>query len=88
LSFPLRGISIAVDLPVRAHTHEVVNALNAFVMTHGGRIYLAKDAFTRAEDFRAMEGKRLPAFHEVRRRYGADRHFKSAQSIRLLGDAP
>ena len=88
LSFPLRGISIAVDLPVRAHTQEVVNALNAFVMTHGGRIYLAKDAFTRAEDFRTMEEKRLPAFLDVRRRYGADRHFKSAQSIRLLGDAP
>src|SRR5262249_38747438 len=55
LSFPRPGISIAVDIPVRADTQALVDALNEQVIAEGGRIYLAKDAFTRAEHFRRME---------------------------------
>jgi FAD/FMN-containing dehydrogenase len=87
LSFPLKGISIAVDIPVRAHTRELVEKLNRFVIDKGGRIYLAKDAFTSKEEFEKME-KRLPRFLEIRRKYGGDKRFQSAQSIRLLGDTP
>lgn len=85
LSFPRPGISIAVDLPVRPGTRELVDALNERVLAEGGRIYLAKDAFTRRERFRAMEGERLEAFEEVRRRWDAEGRLASAQSARLLG---
>ena len=87
LSFPLPGISIAVDIAVRPGTQALIDALNAFVIAQGGRIYLSKDAFTRAEDFRRME-PRLEAWSEVRRRWDPKGKLRSAQSVRLLGDAP
>ena len=61
LSFPMRGISIALDLSVTDDTQALVDALNVQVIREGGRIYLTKDTFTRPEHFRAME-PRLPAF--------------------------
>jgi decaprenylphospho-beta-D-ribofuranose 2-oxidase len=87
LSFPMRGISIALDIPVREDTQALVDALNERVIAEGGRMYLTKDAFTRAEHFAAME-PRLAAFAEVRRRWDPQRRLKSAQSIRVLGDPP
>jgi FAD/FMN-containing dehydrogenase len=51
----------------------------------GGRIYLAKDAFTRAEHFRAME-PRLSDWLAIRRRWDPAGRLRSAQSVRLFGD--
>ena len=85
LSFPMKGISIALDIPVRDDTQALVDALNEQVLAEGGRIYLAKDSFTRPEHFRAME-PRLERFQEVRRRWDPDLRIRSAQSVRLLGD--
>lgn len=87
LSFPMKGTSVALDLPVRDDTQRVIDTLNEFVITAGGRIYLAKDAFTRPEHFRAME-PRLDRFNAIRRRWDPDGRIRSAQSIRLLGDRP
>jgi FAD/FMN-containing dehydrogenase len=88
LSFPMPGISIAVDLPVRAGTRDLVAALNEQVLAEGGRIYLAKDSFTTPAHFRAMEAARLDRFQAVRDAWDPDRVFRSAQSVRLLGDPP
>lgn len=85
LSFPRSGISIALDIAVRDDTQELVDALNEHVLAEGGRIYLAKDHFTRPEHFRAME-TRLSAFQAVRDRWDPNHTFKSAQSVRLFGD--
>lgn len=85
LSFPRKGISIALDIAVRDDTQALVDALNEHVLTEGGRIYLAKDQFTRPEHFRAME-TRLPAFEAVRAKWDPEKKFKSAQSVRLFGD--
>jgi FAD/FMN-containing dehydrogenase len=87
LSFPLEGTSIAVDMSVRKGTQKVVDALNAFVISRGGRIYLTKDAFTRPEDFRKME-PRLDEFLAVRRKWDPEGKLKSAQSVRVFGDKP
>lgn len=85
LSFPMKGISIALDIAVRDDTQALVDALNEKVIDLGGRIYLAKDTFTRPEHFRAME-PRLDDFLEVRRRYDPEQRIRSAQSVRLFGD--
>ena len=85
LSFPRPGISIAVDLPVRAGTRDLVAALDERVLAEGGRIYLAKEAFTAPERFRAMEGERLDELAAIRRRYDPGGRLESAQSVRLLG---
>jgi decaprenylphospho-beta-D-ribofuranose 2-oxidase len=87
ISFPKPGISYALDLPVRGDTQAIVDALNELVACEGGRVYLAKDAFTRAEHFAAME-PRLPAWSEVRRRWDPAGTLRSAQSVRLFGDRP
>lgn len=86
LSWPKPGVSVALDLPVRDDLQDLVDTLNAFVLDVGGRIYLTKDGFSRAEHVAAMEKERLPAFDAVRRRYDPDRTLRSALSVRLLGD--
>ena len=83
LSFPKPGASLAVDIPIRAgETRALVDALNEFVISHSGRIYLAKDAFTRPEHFRAMY-PRFDEWNEVRRKWDPAGRLASAQSRRL-----
>jgi decaprenylphospho-beta-D-ribofuranose 2-oxidase len=85
LSFPKPGVSLSFDVPIRARTRALVDALNDFAVEHGGRIYLAKDAFTRPEHFRAMYPE-LGAWLELRRKWDPERRISSAQSRRLLGE--
>ena len=87
LSFPMRGTSIALDIPVRKNTQELVDALNAATIAEGGRMYLAKDNFTRATDFERMEGERLERFKAVRAKWDPQTRLRSRQSERLFGDA-
>ncbi len=87
LSFPLPGISIALDIPIDDRTQSLVDALNELVIAEGGRIYLAKDALTRPEHFQRME-PRLPEWTRIRRQWDPAGRLRSAQSVRVLGDAP
>ncbi len=85
ISFPKRGVSYALDIPIDNDTQKIVDRLNDFVVAEGGRIYLAKDAFTRPEHFRAMD-PRLEKWNELRRRWDPDCRLRSALSVRVLGD--
>ena len=87
LSFPMPGISIALDIAVRDNTRELVDRLNELVIDEGGRVYLCKDAFMRAEHFTAME-PRLDEWKEVREKWNPGARIRSAQSVRLMGDKP
>jgi FAD/FMN-containing dehydrogenase len=84
LSFPMPGISIAIDLPMRPETPAIVDRLNELVIAEGGRVYLAKDALTKPDHFRAME-PRLDEFLRVRRSWDPQGRIRSAQSVRLFG---
>jgi FAD/FMN-containing dehydrogenase len=86
LSFPCPGITLSIDMPIAPGTQRVVDVLNDIVAAEGGRVYLAKDAFTRAEHYRAMD-PRVDAFNALRRRWDPDGRIRSALSVRLLGDA-
>jgi len=78
-------MSFALDIPMRVpDTQVLTDRLNEFVIGHGGRVYLAKDALTRPEHFRAME-PRLERFLAVRRRWDPQGRIRSAQSVRLFG---
>jgi decaprenylphospho-beta-D-ribofuranose 2-oxidase len=86
LSFPIAGTTLSLDLPYHGRpTEELVHELNAAVIEAGGRVYLAKDAVTRAEDF-ALMMPRLADWKAVRDRWDPHRRFRSAQSARLFGD--
>jgi hypothetical protein len=82
----MKGISIALDIAVRDDTQALIDALNEQVLSDGGRIYLAKDQFTRPEHFREMEKARLGRFLEARDRWDPQRKVRSRQSERLFGD--
>jgi decaprenylphospho-beta-D-ribofuranose 2-oxidase len=87
LSFPKPGVSFALDFPfLERRTPRAVARLNDFIASEGGRIYLAKDAFTSAPHFRAMEGPRYAAFVEARDRFDPQGRLDSAQARRLFGD--
>ena len=88
LSFPLEGTTLAFDLPYRGpRTEALVHELNTTVIAAGGRVYLAKDAVTRAEDF-ALMVPRLSEWRRVREKWDPEHRFRSAQSVRVLGDTP
>jgi FAD/FMN-containing dehydrogenase len=86
LSFPMAGTSIAIVMAVSPDTQRIVDSLNELVIAAGGRIYMTKDRFTRAAHFRAME-PRLPRFLAARETWDPRRRLRSAQSVRLFGDA-
>ncbi|MEM8961260.1 MAG: FAD-binding oxidoreductase, partial [Acidobacteriota bacterium] len=85
LSFPRPGMSIALDLPMRDDLQRVVDRLNDQVAATGGRIYLTKDALSRATHVRAMEGERLDAFAQVRESVDPEARLASSLSRRVFG---
>jgi FAD/FMN-containing dehydrogenase len=83
LSFPMTGVSVALDIPMRQHTPQHIQRLNAFVIEQGGRIYLTKDSFTSRAEFAAME-PRLDQFIAIRKKWDPEYKIQSAQSVRML----
>jgi len=84
LSFPMPGVSVALDIPFDDRTQRHVDEMNEFVAREGGRIYLAKDALTRAGHYRAMD-PRVDDFLRVRRTWDPNGRIRSALALRLFG---
>ena len=82
LSFPLRGYTLALDIPAARGLVPFLHELDRMTLDHGGRIYLAKDAVLRAEDFAAMYPK-LEAFRAIQRKLDPQQLFSSSLARRL-----
>ncbi|HEX8912393.1 MAG TPA: FAD-binding oxidoreductase [Humisphaera sp.] len=83
LSFPFPGYTLALDLPNKGGaTAELTAALDAVLLKHGGRLYLAKDATTTPEAFARMY-PRLDEFRAVKARVDPHNRFSSTQARRL-----
>ncbi|WP_338074968.1 FAD-binding oxidoreductase [Kineococcus vitellinus] len=82
LSFPTRGYTLAVDLPVKKGLGQLCDLLDEMVLDAGGRLYLAKDSRTTADRFARMYPQ-LPAWRKVRDAVDPERKFASDQSRRL-----
>ncbi|MEW6077924.1 MAG: FAD-binding oxidoreductase [Thermodesulfobacteriota bacterium] len=82
LSFPLKGCSLALDFPMHPRLFPFLDELDAIVIAHGGRHYLAKDARMKAGVFERgyPEAKN---FRNIRQRYGLTEKINSLQSLRL-----
>ena len=82
MSFPMPGVTLALDFPVTEKVFPLLDRLDRLVSTAGGRLYLAKDARQRPAIFE--EGYAgLNAFREIRRTIGADGKLASMLSKRL-----
>jgi decaprenylphospho-beta-D-ribofuranose 2-oxidase len=84
LSFPQRGTTLAVDIPMRKDdgTQKLVRAMIDKAIENGGRVYLAKDAFATPEQFRKMY-PRLDEWLAIRHKYDPEGKLRSAQGVRL-----
>jgi decaprenylphospho-beta-D-ribofuranose 2-oxidase len=82
LSFPMRGVTLALDFPRTAPAARLLESLHAVTVDHGGRIYLAKDSCVSAAHLRSMY-PRLPEFRAARERHDASRRWRSDMSARL-----
>ena len=82
LSFPMKGTTVALDIPARDGVQSLVDTLNAHLIDLKGRIYLTKDRYTRAADYRRMD-PRLEGWLAIKRKYDPRGRLRSAQSARL-----
>jgi len=64
MSFPMRGYTLAVDFPNRAKAAALVQELEDIACDAGGRVYLAKDALSRAGRIARMYPE-LPEFTKI-----------------------
>jgi decaprenylphospho-beta-D-ribofuranose 2-oxidase len=82
LSFPTEGYTLALDFKLADGLFALLEELDAMVLDHGGRIYLAKDARMSEKTFKHSYA-RWEEFQDTRARYGALGRFASEQSKRL-----
>jgi FAD/FMN-containing dehydrogenase len=82
LTFPMRGYTLALDIPRRDGLEDLLRGLHETVARCGGRVYLAKDAYLRPDMFREMYPA-LEDWLEVKRRVDPENQFTSAQAQRL-----
>ncbi len=82
LSFPLPGYTLALDVPVGRGLHVLIEGLNRIALAHGGRAYLAKDAYLTPDIFREMYPA-LPDFLEIKGAHDEGNIFSSMLARRL-----
>ena len=82
-SFPMDGYTLALDFPATPSVMALLERLDAIVLDHGGRFYLAKDARMAAETLRRAD-PRAADFRAMRAGAGLTEGFASAQSGRLM----
>jgi decaprenylphospho-beta-D-ribofuranose 2-oxidase len=82
MSFPMEGYTLALDFPVSPPALALQERLDAIVIEHGGRFYLAKDARMTRETLAASD-PRAARLAAMRERQGLAPAFRSAQSERL-----
>jgi len=45
-SFPIEGYTLALDFRIQPNIHQLITELDQLVLQYGGKVYLAKDAFS------------------------------------------
>ncbi|MCV3273634.1 FAD-binding protein [Roseobacter sinensis] len=82
MSFPMEGLTLALDMPVSADLMPLLREIDALVVEAGGRIYLAKDATQSPETFLAGYPQ-LDRFRQLRDEIGVSSRIASKLSDRL-----
>ena len=82
LSFPMPGFVLALDFARTPESTRLMKRLQDIALKYGGRLYLAKDVCSTAEDFKAMYPD-LDRFKAVLRRVDPSGVMQSDMSRRL-----
>ena len=82
ISFPKKGFTLALDIPVRKGLFEFLDEMDKIVLENGGRIYMTKDARMKPEMLQAGYPG-YSDFVEIIKQYNPSLKFRSFQSDRL-----
>lgn len=83
LSFPMPGYTLALDIPFRGETTlQQLKIFDEIILSHDGRVYLAKDASLSPEYFRQMY-PRYPEWLAIKQKIDPENKFNSSLSRRL-----
>ncbi len=69
LSFPIDGITLAIDFAYNKNLFNLLDNLDAIVIENGGRVYLAKDSRLNSENFKKMYGSNLYKWLTIQKKY-------------------
>jgi decaprenylphospho-beta-D-ribofuranose 2-oxidase len=82
LSFPMKGYTLALDIPFSREVPELLHELDDIVRDSGGRVYLAKDAVLRPEVFAGLYPK-LDQFRAIKQKLDPRGRLSSSLARRL-----
>lgn len=82
LSFPMPGMTLALDFPNTTATQKLLPHLIGLTREFGGRVYLGKDSALTSADFSAMY-PRLPHFMQLRSQLDPQGRLRSRMALRL-----
>jgi len=83
LSFPIDGITLAVDFAYNNKLWEIMDRLDDIVINNGGRVYLAKDSRLNSTNFAKMYSESFIKFCSVINKYSVNRKFNSEMFHRI-----
>ncbi len=83
LSFPSDGFSVALDFPNTSRVHALLDQVDDYLCTIGGRVYLAKDARLKPYTFERMYGEHLAKWRRVVQELDPGRKIQSTMDRRL-----
>lgn len=83
LSFPIHGLSVAMDFPYQPKLFDLLNTYDALVTQWGGRVYLAKDARLSVRTFEEMYAHALPTWRAILKEIDPHQRLESEMSCRL-----
>jgi len=82
VSFPMEGYTLALDFPIKKKLFPFFDELDKLVEGSGGRLYTTKDVRMNGAFFKKGYPF-LSKFNSIRKKFKADKTFKSLQSERL-----
>jgi FAD/FMN-containing dehydrogenase len=82
ISFPMKGYTLALDIPISNGLFEFLAELDDVVADYGGRIYLSKDARMSGAIFWRTY-KNAKKFQDIIMKHDPEARFSSQQSKRL-----
>ncbi len=83
ISFPIEGLTLALDFPIKKGLFEFLEELDKIVEEHGGRIYLSKDARMKKDTF-TRSYPNSETFIQTIRKYNPNANFQSCLSNRII----